>query len=87
VESNAAESVKFNDREVAQERLKIIQFYDEPGETKTKKYFGVNRKTVWIWKHKLVTARGQLAALIPKSTRGTRMARLLETRVQSGTCA
>jgi hypothetical protein len=28
---------KFNDREVAQERLKIIQFFDEPGEAKKKK--------------------------------------------------
>jgi hypothetical protein len=35
---------KFNHSEVAQERLKIIQFYDEQGEAKTKKYFGVNRK-------------------------------------------
>jgi len=48
---------KFKDSEVAQERLKIIQFYDEPGEAKTKIYFGANRKTVWTWKHKLVTAR------------------------------
>jgi len=67
---------KFNHSEVAQERLKIIQFYDEQGEAKTKKYFGVNRKTVWAWKHKLVTARGQLAALILKSTRPRQVRRM-----------
>jgi hypothetical protein len=55
--------------------LQILQFYDEHGEAKTKKYFGVNRKTVWTWKHKLVTARGQLAAWIPQSTRPKRVHR------------
>lgn len=60
---------KFSADEAAQERLKIIQFFDEHGEAETKKYFGANRKTIWTWKRKLERAAGQLQALCPQSTR------------------
>jgi transposase InsO family protein len=60
---------KFTADETAQERLKIIQFYDEHGEAQTIKYFGANRKTVWTWKQQLRRAGGQLQALRPHSTR------------------
>ena len=60
---------KFSADEVAQERLKIIQFYEEHGEAQTIKYFGGNRKTLWTWKRHLQRAGGQLQALCPHSTR------------------
>ncbi len=60
---------KFSADEVAQERLKIIQFFDEHGEAETLRYFGTSRKTIWTWRRKLQTAEGQLQALRPRSTR------------------
>ncbi len=67
---------KFSGDEVAQERLKIIQFYDEHGEAQTLKYFGVNRKTLHVWKKKLAASGGQLAALRTHSTRPRRVRRM-----------
>ncbi len=67
---------KFHGDEVAQERLKIIQFYDEHGEAQTLKYFGVNRKTLHVWKKKLAASGGQLAALRAHSTRPRRVRRM-----------
>lgn len=67
---------KFSADEVAQERLKIIQFYDEHGEAQTQKYFGVNRKTVYVWKKKLANSAGQLAVLRAHSTRPQHMRRM-----------
>ncbi len=60
---------KFSADEAAQERLKIIQFFDEHGEAETLKYFGTSRKTIWTWKRKLRLGEGQLQALRPQSTR------------------
>src|SRR3990167_8274381 len=59
---------KFSKDEVAQERLKIIEFYREHGEKTTKEAFGVNRKTVFVWKKRLKEGRNSLASLIPTST-------------------
>lgn len=67
---------KFSADEVAQERLKIIQFYEEHGEAQTQKYFGVNRKTVYVWKKKLASSAGQLAALRAHSTRPKHVRRM-----------
>jgi len=68
---------KFNANEAAQERLKIIQFYDAHGETETKKYFGVNRKTIWAWKNKLKVYGGRLESLIAQSTRPKHVRRMM----------
>ena len=59
---------KFSKDEVAQERLKIIEFYKEHGEKTTKEAFGVNRKTIFVWKKRLKESRNSLASLIPTST-------------------
>lgn len=59
---------RFSKDEVAQERLKIIDFYTEHGEKTTKEAFGVNRKTVFVWKKRLKESRNSLASLIPTST-------------------
>ena len=67
---------RFEDSEVAQQRLKIIQFYDEYGEAATQKAFGVKRQTVWNWKRRLEHAHGQLAALVPTSTRPQHVRRM-----------
>ena len=71
---------KFSGNEIAQERLKIIQFYEEHGEAETQKYFGASRKTVHVWKKKLEAARGQLAALGAHSTRPQRVRRMTTDR-------
>lgn len=59
---------RFSKDEVAQERLKIIEFYKLHGEKTTKQAFGVGRDTVWIWKKRLKDSRNSLASLIPTST-------------------
>ena len=60
---------RFSKNEVAQQRLKILEFYQEYGEKAILKTFGVNRKTIWVWRKKLNLGRNQLAALIPFSTK------------------
>ena len=55
--------------DVAQERLRIIQFYEEFGEKATKKAFKIDRKTIWVWKKKLKNERQHLSSLVPISTR------------------
>ena len=59
---------RFSKDGVAQERLKIIEFYKEHGEKTTKEAFGVNRKTVFVWKKRLKESGNSLASLIPTST-------------------
>ena len=59
---------RFSKDEVAQKRLKIIEFYDEYGEKATIKAFGVKRKTIWVWKKRLKDNKNSIAALIPIPT-------------------
>lgn len=59
---------KFDQDEVARERLKIIEFYDLHGEKQTKKFFSVSRQLVSVWKKKLGSEK-HLSNLIPASTR------------------
>ena len=67
---------RFQDSEVAQQRLKILEFYAEYGEAATVKAFGVKRQTLALWKNRLQQAHGQLAALVPSSTRPKRVRRM-----------
>ena len=67
---------KFSGDEVAKERLKILQFYDEHGESQTQKYFGVNRKTLHVWRKKLAASGGQLSSLRAHSTRPQHVRRM-----------
>ena len=60
---------RFTKNEVAQERLKILEFYQEYGEKATLKAFGVNRKTIWVWRKRFNLGRNQLSSLIPSSTK------------------
>jgi transposase-like protein len=59
---------RFSKDEVAQERLKIIEFYEEYGEKATIKAFGIKRNTVFVWKKRLRDGKSSLASLIPTST-------------------
>lgn len=60
---------RFDKSEVANQRLKIINFYMEHGEATTLEAFGVNRKTIFVWKRKLKISKGKLASLIPTTTK------------------
>jgi len=59
---------RFAKDEVAPERLRIIEFYEEFGEKATKKAFGVGRNTVWVWRKRLKTNKNTLISLIPTPT-------------------
>ena len=59
---------RFAKDEVAQERLRIIEFYEEFGEKATKKAFGVGRNTIWVWRQRLKNNKNTLASLIPTPT-------------------
>ncbi len=67
---------RFQDSEVATQRLRIIQFYEAYGEATTQQAFGVNRQTIWNWKRRLEQAHGQLSALVPRSTRPRHVRRM-----------
>jgi transposase InsO family protein len=67
---------RFNKDEVAQERAKILRFYQRYGEQATKEAFGVDRKLIHVWKKRLKDNGKQLMALIPDSTRPVRIRRM-----------
>ena len=60
---------KFDQDEVAKERMKILFFYDQYGEPATKEAFGVSRKTIWVWRKRLEMGHRHLAVLTPTSTK------------------
>ncbi|MCX7794393.1 MAG: helix-turn-helix domain-containing protein [Thermodesulfovibrionales bacterium] len=63
---------RFSGKEVAQQRLKIIKFYEKRGEDATKEAFGVDRKLISKWRKRLKENGGRLEELIPYSTRPKR---------------
>ena len=52
---------------IIEERLKIIQFFDEFGAEATRKAFNKSRSTIYLWKQKLKKANGRISALAPGS--------------------
>ena len=54
-------------QEIIEERLKIIQFFDEFGAEATRKAFHKSRSTVYLWKQKLRKTNKRIAALAPGS--------------------
>ncbi|NWF76530.1 MAG: helix-turn-helix domain-containing protein [Nitrospirae bacterium] len=66
---------RFSGSEVAQQRMKIIKFYEEYGEKATKEAFGADRKVISRWRKRLKDNGGSLTALIPHSTRPHRVRR------------
>jgi len=63
---------RFNRDEVAQQRLRIIEFYRRYGEQATKEAFGADRRVISRWRKKLNRHKGALEGLIPDSTRPKR---------------
>lgn len=63
----------FASSDVAKERLRIIEFYDEFGEKATKKAFKIDRKTIWVWKKRFKDNTKHLSSLVPYSTRPKRV--------------
>ena len=62
----------FSKNGVAQERLRIISFYEKYGEKATREAFKVDRKLIYIWRKRLKTSGYQLFSLTPSSTRPRR---------------
>ena len=60
---------RFDLSDIAQERLKIINFYGLYGEKATKEAFNVGRKTISVWRKRLSSSKGSLSSLKPCSTR------------------
>jgi len=66
---------RFDRSEVAQQRLRIMEFYDRYGEKATKEAFGADRKVIGRWRQKLNRHNGALEGLVPESTRPSRQGR------------
>lgn len=66
---------RFSKSEVAQQRMKIIKFYEEYGEKATKEAFGADRKVISRWRKRLKENGGELSSLVPLSTRPHRVRR------------
>lgn len=64
---------QFSGNDVANQRMKILKFYEEYGEEATKRAFGADRKVIYRWRKRLVEGEGKLKALIPYSTRPKRV--------------
>jgi len=63
----------FGESEVAQQRMKIMKFYETYGEEATKEAFGADRKVISRWRRRLREGDGKLCALVPRSTRPRRV--------------
>jgi len=64
---------RYEESEVAKQRLKTIRFYREYGEKATKEAFGCDRKVINRWESRLRMNRGALSSLIPQTTRPHRL--------------
>jgi hypothetical protein len=60
-------SINHSTQESIEERLRIIQFFDEFGAEATKKAFDRSRSTIYLWKQNLKKANGRIIALAPGS--------------------
>ena len=57
---------RFDSSAIAKERLRIITFYTQFGESATKQAFGIGRQTIWVWKQRM--KRQGISGLVPHST-------------------
>lgn len=63
----------FGESEVAQQRMKILEFCETYGEAATQEAFGADQKLISQWRRRLREGDGKLSALIPHSTRPRRV--------------
>ena len=59
----------------AEERLKVLQFWERHGLLATQEAFGVSRRTLFAWRAQLRRGRGKPHTLAPQSTRPKRLRR------------
>jgi hypothetical protein len=52
-------------RKEFENRLKVIDFFDEYGAKATRKSFNESHSTVYLWKQKLKSGQGRLTSLSP----------------------
>ena len=64
-------------KEIIEQRLQILEFYEEFGLEATRKAFNKSRSTIFLWKQKLARSGGKLSALAP----GDRTPRHKRTRI------
>jgi len=57
------------DKKIIEERLRILEFFDEFGATATRRAFNKSRSTLFLWKKNLKEDGGRLSALAPKKTK------------------
>jgi len=60
---------RFSQSEVAQQRMKMINFYQQYGEKATWEAFGADRQVISRWQQRLSQSGGRIASLVPCSTR------------------
>ena len=56
-------------QQVAEEKLKILKFWDKHGLEATLDAYGVKRRTLYLWKHTLKAGKGSVQSLNNKSRR------------------
>ncbi len=67
---------RFDESEVAKQRMKIIRFYTQYGEAATKEAFGADRKIIHVWRQRLRLSEGKIEALVPTSTKPYRLRKM-----------
>jgi len=67
---------RFDKSEVAKQRQKIIQFYEQYGEAAAKEAFGSDRKVIYVWRNRLRRNDGRIEALVPNSTKPRQLRRM-----------
>jgi len=73
---------RFDESEIAKQRMKIIRFYEQYGDAATKEAFGADRKVIHVWRKRLRRSEGRIGALAPDSTRPRRVRRMQsDTRI------
>jgi putative transposase len=60
-----ADHIDHPQKEIIEQRLEILKFFDEFGLQATRKAFKLSRSTIFLWKKKISNAGGKLSALAP----------------------
>ena len=66
---------RYSKSEIAQQRMKMIRFYEEYGGRATKEAFGADRKVISRWRKRFKESGGELSSLVPLSARSHRVRR------------
>ena len=61
----SSNNINLSQQKIIEERLKIIELFDEYGADVTFKAFNKSRSTIFLWKQKLNKANGRIAVLAP----------------------